>query len=242
MTRTVNYQICITYRCEQHCKYCFQMFDHLPCGGADSDVTEEDIIASGRLLEQAGIVVYKLRFSGGEPLLHPNLDRISELSKKHWKPTGWFRTYSSGRGVDMKQPMSGHLKVNTPAAKLEFHQPMLISPVDVGLKTVQGVGKMCMFQRKCGMAFDAYGFSVCTRAWSLGRLFGFNIHHALPVLDGNEQLCEHCLHSISEQDRLQVRRAVAAGEIEHPSKTFREAIELRKVEGFVPLVKFKDRT
>lgn len=239
--RTANYQICVTYRCLMHCEYCFQLFDLLPCEGVESDVTEEDVIEAGRLLREAGIVVYKLRFSGGEPLLHPNLDRLAELSKEHWRPRGWFRTYTSGQKVELKRIAAGHLRVNPPAMKKTFHQPMLVSPQDLGLKQVQGFDRPCLFQRKCGAAFDAYGFSVCTRAWSLGRLFGFPVHSRLPILDGDRQLCEHCLHSVSEPDRMRVRMAVAAGEIEHPSKTFREAIERRKREGFLPVEKFKDR-
>jgi molybdenum cofactor biosynthesis enzyme MoaA len=43
--KTANYQICVTYRCNLHCQYCFQLFDHLPCGDADSDVTAEDVEA-----------------------------------------------------------------------------------------------------------------------------------------------------------------------------------------------------
>ena len=239
--RTANYQICITYRCNLHCRYCFQLFDWLPCDGIESDVTADDIIRSGELLKEAGIVVYKLRFSGGEPLLHPDLDTLARLSKEHWNPVGWFRTYTSGQKVELKKMKAGHLKVNTPQAKAEFHQPMLVSPQDVGMKQVQGFDRLCKFQKKCGAAFDAYGFSACTRAWSLGRLFGFPVHSDLPVLDGNPKLCEHCLHSVSEQDRLKVRKAVLAGEIVYPSKSFRDAIEKRKREGFPKLKRFMEK-
>ena len=226
------------------CPYCFQMFDQLPCGDEGSDMTEEEMIVAGGMLRDRGIIVRKLRFSGGEPLLHPNVKRLSELAKERWRPTGWFKIFTGGIPAGMERgdlPRAGRLRWNPPKAKAVFHQPVLVSPLDVGLKMVWGVGRPCKFQAKCGAAFDAYGFSPCTRAWSLGRLFGFEVHSREPSLVGWEELCRHCLHSVSEADRLKVRRDVLAGKMEYPSRTFRWAIKRRRAKGFLPLKRFGER-
>lgn len=235
-----QYQIFVTYRCDLHCRYCYQMFDLLPCDDASSDMTEQDVIEAGRILADHKVLIGKIRFSGGEPLLHPRMKQLFDLTVEHWHPRKYVKTYSSGKVKNAKYD-GLHAAVAGQGKKNRCHAPFMVSPVDVGLKTVQGVDTICPLARGCGRGFDTYGFMPCPRAWSLGRLFGFDSHSAEPVGLGTEQMCEHCIHSVSIPDFDRIMNAAESGEIEYPSKTFKAAIELRKKDGFVSTQKFIDR-
>ena len=203
-------------------------------------MTEEDIVLAGSVLRRCKVPVGKVRFSGGEPLLHPRMKRLFDLTVEHWRPGKYVRTYSSGKvqGIDS----SGlNVTVATQGKKARCHDPFLISPEDAGLKSEFGFTKVCQLARGCGRGFDRYGFMPCPRAWSLGRLFGFDGHSAEPVGLGTEEMCKHCIHSVSTEDFRMATRAAARGGLEYPSIAFRRAIERRRVEGFKPVSTFKEK-
>ncbi len=236
--RLVRYQIAVTYRCNLACSHCYQMLDRFPCNDVDSDITEKDIIASGKILAAHGIRPSKLRFTGGEPLLHPKVRELYALTKEHWNPHGCFRIYSSGVSGN---PLVTNMAFKSPKKKRVFHSPLLISPADVGVPVTQGIETPCHFSKSCGRGFDAYGFTPCCRAWSLGRLFGIDAHRRNPVLIGWEQLCEHCVYGVSVADFLRLTRDAREGEIEYPSPTYRDAIDKRREQGFPQIKKFLAR-
>ncbi len=218
------------------------MFDVLPSSDTDSDITVEDIIIAGRMLESRGIAVGKLRLCGGEPLLHPRIKELYQITKEHWRPKSFFRCYSSGKEpLPIAKKSELHLSISPPSRKIVCHDPVLISPVDHGLPIVQGVDRQCKFARDCGCGFDTYGFTPCPRAWSLGRLFGMDVHRSEPTLLGWTGLCQHCLHSASNKDVQRLVNAAKRGEIEHPSPAFRAALLKRNAEGFLSITKFQKR-
>ena len=236
--KTVRYQIAVTYRCNLRCSNCYQTFDVLPAGGEESDLTEEDIVESGKILAEAGIRPSKLRFTGGEPLLHPRLQGLYRLAKAHWDPVGHFRVYSSGvRG----RPAGLGMAFKSPRKKVAFHDPLFISPADHEVPIVQGADSPCRFALGCGRGFDAYGFTPCCRAWSIGRLFGFDVHSRRPRLLGWGQLCEHCIYGVSPSDYAGLVASAKAGGMDYPSPSYRAAIEGRLKGGFLPTAKFAER-
>lgn len=229
----VCYHVSVTYRCNQCCGYCFQFYDVLPCLGRESDITVEQLRLGAQKLREHDITVLKLRFTGGEPSMHPNLAKLRAVAAEEWKPTGWFRVYSNGRLGSRKDGVWMTVKSNK--RKAHDHLPMMISPSDLNIPLDKRVGmnnRPCAMQVKCGRGFDTYGFSACTLAAAIGRLFDIPVHSDDPVLFGCEELCKHCIHSVGNRQAVTIQREAATGVFQYPTETFQKAIIKRRALGF----------
>ena len=97
---------------------------------------------------------------------------------------------------------------------------LLISPLDLGARGVYGVKRPCVVQRRCGRSFEAFGFAPCSVAGTLGRLLGINPYSEDVALRGREEICRHCIYSVSPALQKIVRQAARREELPHPTKTF----------------------
>ena len=242
----VRLVINLTYRCNLHCKFCYQMFDVLPAGDETSDMSEEDLAVAAERMGERGLRVAAIKVSGGEPMLHPRLESLCEAIKAHWGKDMGLRVYTSGavsRVFKKCGIMVTHNRifVHRPASKAVLHRPMLISPADHGLEPILGPERPCGFQLRCGRNLDAYGFAPCQLAWARARLFGVDPYDRHPVLVGMRELCRHCLHSLGRSTRARLENAALAGEIDYPSPTYRKAIERCRNEGFPTFTRFLER-
>lgn len=236
----INYQIAVTYRCNQKCRYCCEHFDRLPCLGLESDVTAKDVAESGRRLHDVGIQVDKIGFTGGEPLLHTDLRAIKAAVVQHWHPLRKVHIFTSG----FQEPLyTGYVRGVRAKTQKQKHHPIMISPADLGLEPLDGFTeeRPCWAQTHCGRYFDAYGFSACPAAAPLGRLLGIDVHYATPVLTADRELCKHCLHSLGKRQMQKLSVEAMQDKFEHPTWTYRVMIFRRLAEGYVRFPKFLER-
>jgi len=217
--------------------------------GPESDITPEEMMLGIQILKREGIKVGNFRLTGGEPLLHPEIEEIHRIAVQEWSPDGWLRVYSSGlvkRVLDRKK-MGGRMKfaVKKPDKKKETHIPIMVSPHDLGIKAYRGFreDKLCRLQQRCGRCFDAFGFTGCPNAAALGRLFGIEVHSWEPQLVTSKELCCHCPHTMGQPAHVKYGQLVRDGKLEYPTKTYKWALArwFKRNRANVVPTRFKDR-
>ena len=224
--KPIAMQIAVTYECNSACKWCVQHLDVIRWK-VDTDITEGEIRTAARLLKFYGIKIGKLRVTGGEPMVHPNLRELLVAINETWAPrSGWFRIYSNGK-LPVLRGVPGRFSVVpvTSVKKTSLFTPFNVSPADLGIEPKFGFVRPCVQQLYCGRWFDCFGFTSCGVAGVLGAMLGEDTYEPLPVMMGRPSVCQHCLYSLSKQERHLVTRKVHAGKIPDVTKTFKEAIE-----------------
>lgn len=222
--RLVRYGISLTYRCNLRCDRCNRFLNVMPW--KDSDLSEGDLKRAGELVHQRGYQPGRIRFTGGEPLLHPQFDRMVDAVWETWKPLRCLVSFTNGV---LPRPRY-RLRYSWGKSKNKGHdvmRPWMISPADLGMSPHGGfrVGSTCWAQRGCGRLFDAFGFAPCVFAGSLGRVLRMDPYYAEPVLWNDREMCKHCLCTLNRARQLRLQDAVMRGEIEHPTKTYRAGVE-----------------
>lgn len=228
LSRGIRMAIAPTYRCNLKCPRCNRWIDKFPWQG-DCDLTVEEVREAGRMLKEAGIKVNKVRVTGGEPTLHPRLKEIVDVIADEWGVCRWTHVLTNGTTVktrprDIKAKYSGGKGVAVDF-KLSQHRPFTISPADLGLIGGHGTEFPCEQQTGCGRLFDAFGFSFCVIAGSLGRVLGIDPYSRTPVLKGDPEICKHCIFSIGRKARWRIWGAWMRGEQEAVTETWRRAEE-----------------
>jgi len=233
----VRFGVAPTYRCNQECRWCNRFLDLLPW--PDSDMRLEDVRTAGELLREHGIVVGRIRFTGGEPLMHPRIGDLCREFQREWNPLTRMHMFTNG---SLGRPRGLPARVRSTGAGKAGHMPWMVSPADLGIATYFGYVKPCRVQWVCGRLFDAFGFSFCIHAGSLGRLLGIDPYSGYPQMMGRPEICRHCICSVPiRKGRNNVQRAAMAGEFEHPTKTFRDAMENVGKDGPMVFPKFRGR-
>jgi hypothetical protein len=183
-----------------------------------------DLVRAAELFRYYDIKVRKVRISGGEPFLHPNIRQLVWTVKKKWRPSEWIRIYSNGT----KDMRGLRVEVRSVEEKEDSHVPLMVSPADLGLRPKLGFLRPCLFQDKCGRSLDAFGFAGCIMAPVLGRLFGVKAHHDVPVLLTSPDLCVHCPYTLGDKEYVMLGNKVRRGEIPYPTETYHKALERLK--------------
>lgn len=223
----VAYQIAVTYSCNASCKWCVQHLDVIKWNHIDSNITEKEIRVAAHFLKLYGIKIGKLRVTGGEPMVHPNLRAILCTINECWAPrSGWFRIYSNGK-LPLIRGAPGRFSVVplSSVKKTDLFTPFNVSPADLGIEPRFGFVQPCVQQLYCGRWFDCFGFASCGVAGILGVMLGEDCYEPLPVMMGRPSVCQHCLYSLPKRQRHAITHRVKAGKIPEITKTFERAIE-----------------
>jgi len=227
-TEHIRFGIVPTYRCNLSCKWCNRYEGIIPWD--DSDLRIEDIRKAGRIVHESGFTINRIRYTGGEPLMHPNFAGIFHAVEEHWpKPLTLPHSFTNGT-----IPLVRGLRIRYRESKHSNHKPWAISPADLGIKPVHGFnGKSCYAQRGCGRLFDCYGFSFCVHAAALGRILRIDPYSKRISLWGTKEICQHCIHSAPRRVRCDVLEQAFQGKIEHPTETLKRGLERLKNEPLV---------
>jgi hypothetical protein len=220
MGNSIRFGIALTYRCGLRCQWCNRFLNVLPW--PNSDIRAEDLHSGWEKVKAAGLEVEKVRVTGGEPLLHPQFRECMLRIRKEWDthPTRRVPVFTSMPPKEKSEPWTWRYKTST-----HLHQPPMISPADLGYSIKTGVESTCRRQRGCGRLFDAFGFSFCIYAGALGRLLGIDPYSPVPVLNGVREICRHCPWSIGVRGAFRLFRQHEKGNLEYPTKTYREALQ-----------------
>jgi hypothetical protein len=222
----IRYGITATFACNQKCRFCNRGLNLLPWQ-QPSQLSVEDVKTAGRIVREAGIELDKVRLTGGEPTLHPQLREICQAVMEHWKPkhTLVVMTNHVLQGPKL-EGVNAHYSWDQPATKESLHRPWLISSSDLGLEPVVGFnGKECWVQHGCGRSFDTFGFSFCVLAGPLGRLLRIDPYDAQPIMRGKREICQHCICSLPRKKQWWIWGESGAGRMDQITKTFREGVE-----------------
>ncbi len=239
-SKTTRFEIPITYRCDRTCQWCDRLIGIIPW--KDSDVTLDDVRKAGVLVKSYELKITLLKVTGGEPTLHPHLAQICRMLAD-WtigermvriSTNKTRREFPGIAGIGLRRsPVKtfGGSKIRTEG----IHQPNFLSPVDLRLES--SCVARCRLMQRCGLVFDAFGFTFCHYAGPVGRLLGIDPYGPEPVTKRNKEICRHCIHSLNKPTCRRLWLAVEKGELEHPSKTYREAMKREPI----TLTRFRDR-
>ena len=137
--KVLRYGITPTYRCNLSCALCNRWLDLFKW--PDSDVTVDEVRRAGEMVKALpNTRLNKVRITGGEPTLHPQLVEICQVVADVWQPER--RTVVLTNGVVKDRPprlpsarwKGGNDKVTGPRKDPStYHRPWSISPADLGL-------------------------------------------------------------------------------------------------------------
>jgi hypothetical protein len=219
----VRYGIALTYRCNASCEWCNRYLDHVPW--PDSDMKLENLKIGRERVRQCNVVIQKARVTGGEPLLHKEFQKAMRIVCDEWNNSNQGRTVVFSNGIlPLPSPKGWRYRVSKDPVGERFNQTTMISPADVGLPFHYKSALMCFRQKGCGRLYDAFGFTFCIYA-----------------LVGPPDICRHCVWSCGVKRAFKLFEAVHQGELEYPSKTYREGIARCKGEGPPKFKKFEER-
>lgn len=226
-SKGIRFGIVPTYACNLKCNMCNRWLDKF--NWPDSDLTTSDVEEAGEMVVAAGIKVNKVRITGGEPTLHPRLAEICDITRDVWKVERCTTvlTNATTKATRPKQIWARYKSTDEKTEKI--HHPFSISPNDLGLKGDYGTKYPCEQQMGCGRLFDAYGFSFCVLAGSLGRLLRIDPYSKTPVLEGDPRICKHCIFSVGRKMRWRIWSRWRAGLQEAATRTYRDAEDAFKM-------------
>jgi len=228
----VRFEMNITYRCNTVCKWCNRLVGVIDV--SDSDIMPEQVERMLDELYRRKMVPYRIKLSGGEAAENEHLGEIVRIMNDALPiQTGWVLTNGtkpSRRGsFGLPKPWKW---IRSPLTNNKIHQPFLVSPEDIGLGDQTGdMDKPCYLMNKCGTCFDAWGFSNCAVAGSLGRVLRINPYTKTPPTKRRADLCRHCIYALPKELGYEVQRKAEAGEYSHPTPTFREGLRKWREEG-----------
>lgn len=219
----MRFGLVLTYRCNLRCRECNRFLDRV--SPTDSDATLEGLREGYDRVVAAGITINKARVTGGEPLLHPQFVEAMKLISQTWNKDYGGRTCVFTNGTQpLPKSDAWRYRVSSDDGRSGF-RPTQLSPCDLGLSPVLGVGDQCCIQKGCGRLFDAFGFSFCILAGQIGRLFGVDVYGSEPVVAGNPEVCKHCIWSQPRKVAWRLIQDVRAGRLEYPSPSYARAFQ-----------------
>jgi len=222
-----------TYRCNMTCKWCNRYEGVIPWD--DSDLSIGAVEEVGAILHKHKIQPDRIRLTGGEPSMHPNLSGIVEAIERTWpEPKLLTHSFTNGTmnqiGIPIRFRVSDH----------SDHKPWAISPADLGMSAMLGFDDRECTAKACGKLFDCYGFSFCVHAAALGRLLRVDPYSKQPISEGREDFCQHCIHTLRTSDRLRIQREAMEGRIEFPTPTLARGLKQLEKEPLV-FARWEDR-
>ena len=193
-------EIDITYRCNLKCRNCNRQCYQYP---SETDMTLEQIDRFVEQSKEEDIVWERLSIMGGEPFLHPHLDKIVEKVKPVCER---FRLLTNGtvprrtcldlrpqdvcQDTGKKDPFPNFVCVNV--------APRDLSPCDDPPQYTWG----CCVSEALGFGLTPYGYYPCPVAGPIDRVFNFDIgkKRLRDILSKDErkamfgELCPLCGH------------------------------------------------
>jgi hypothetical protein len=115
---------------------------------------------------------------GGEPTLHPDIDKIIiELYKGLDRQ---IRLFTNGvymnKGTSILKRIENIVEVNSDKHGIyNFFVPFNMAPIDDKRFQEDDVYNYCKIIYDCGLGLSRYGFYVCGPGASIDRIFGFDI-------------------------------------------------------------------
>lgn len=197
----------LTYRCDLRCRGCNHMVIY-PGHTPDMTVADaEEFIRQARELNWQFTTILIL---GGEPTLHPDLDRFIELVHDFLQAPGWLLSngYSEkakailARYADDKRVQIIQRTIKPDGSVTHLLQDYFLDPTDIGETREPCVFHTAYPARKamCGVSVDAKGYTVCPVGGAIDGVLklGVRTRRLADLLDSEfadrqtKILCSHC--------------------------------------------------
>ncbi len=199
------FEICITFACNLRCLNC-----DMSCRQAASD-EHMSVAQIENFIKESVANNHKwerIRITGGEPTLHPQLFEILQLLlqyKKIFSLNTRLSLVTNGFGEHIDSVLSRipkEIEINNTAKKSEFQNfhPFNFAPQDSWFYKLADYSNGCWVMSECGMGLTSEGYYHCVVAGGIDRIFGFNVaRKRLPAYEDamEEQLrifCRFCGH------------------------------------------------
>lgn len=242
----IRIQGIITQRCNARCFGCNQAIGYADKLFADMTLDQMKN-AVDQLIEQ-NIHVTRFTFTGGEPVLHKDLqemiyevDRLPTLHNGNILTNGMKASQKMRDRIklppkfrwkvnpldDENDPYSGKNKREVDNIKIrgkkQVHLPYWISPADMGM---EAKFEHCTVRGWCGIGLDSSGWQMCGKAAMFGALFGINasiqegdiLEHVNKPID---DICKHCQYGLKTgEEKKRAAKLYFDGKIPEVSPTF----------------------
>jgi Radical SAM superfamily len=198
-------EIDITYRCNLRCPNCNRSCTQAP---SRMDMPVATVSAFLEDSVRRGIRWARIRLLGGEPALHPQLDRILTMImvyRDRHSPGTRIVLCTNGAGRQVRAvlarlPEGTVIKSTDKGARQRLFRPFNMAPVDSTLYRLADYSAGCRIIDDCGLGLTPLGYYPCAVAGGIDRVFGLGKgKHRLPLrADGMRDqmrvLCRYCGH------------------------------------------------
>ena len=212
-------EINVTQRCNAVCEYCDRLVGVVNL--RNTDLTAKQARLGVAAIKEHGYRPTRVSVAGGEPMVNKELEGIihalAPLKRNVVVLTNCVTEYELPKQTNGKRIWFRHA-----ALEKKEHYPFLVSPADAGMESKR---RTCAIQHKCGIAFDAFGFSMCPVATTLAHVLRIDVYKEVPTADRMGEICRHCPHSIRRGPRLALYEKVRTGEIKYPTPTLQAGLE-----------------
>lgn len=222
-----EFELNVTQRCNAVCDFCDRLVGVIKI--PDTDVTPQQVEKMFDAFEQSEYRPRRIALAGGEPMVNKHLPEIMQVIKRRMQPRPRMQVLTNAvkpLSLALKR-LPDNVRYHTKSAPLseKNHVPFLVSPADNGMEPRR---TLCAIQHKCGLAFDAFGFSMCPVATSLAHVLNINPYHDRPTADRDMDICRHCPHSIRRDARMDLYEKIRTKQIPYPSPTLAAGLKRYK--------------
>ena len=197
----------ITLRCTLFCDKCAA---HVPDYPNHAHMPREDLLADMRFLLSSIDYIYDMNLSGGEALLHPNLDEVIRLLGESDK-VGDVNITTNGTVIPSEQVLSALLAANA-TVKISRYDPALQPNVEQ-LKAILKEHGIPYIHELGTFWYDSGDFSQPLEGSAKRRFRICTNQLCVPYWDGKIHLCAGSIYF----------------QHKHPEKSARDDIDLRTV-------------
>lgn len=193
----------ITLRCNARCPNCIKLCNIADTGldYSGADMTWEQVERFADQAAAADCWIEHLVVTGGEPLLHPQVEQIVDLLDRRLVQTGRVLWLEVNSNLIVPAPPAIAKRVvnfSQPRDNPQIHDCVFVHPDDLGRPRPTFAN--CRHYRKWRIVANAYGYSLCCAADGYIRLFQLNhlvidffprdyYDFPLPRMD---DVCQHC--------------------------------------------------
>lgn len=222
-TDTLSVEIDITYRCNLGCGSCDRS-----CGmiGSGEDMGLDQIREFIEESERRGHAWKRIRIMGGEPFLHPEIEKILEEISGYISrnPACSAEVYTNGTyDCSVRIPDNILVHDTMKSERPNRFDPYNLAPCDLN---PEYEGRGCWITTDCGVGLNVHGFYCCAAGAAVDRAFGFGLASQWPddagIEEGKKVLCRYCGHGLYPGYRSREQRP-DIGDIPMVSKSWSEA-------------------
>jgi len=203
MTTQYDYlDLQVTLRCNAACRNCIKFCNLEPITGldySDSDLTLGQVCDFISDVQASPASINHLVVTGGEPLLHPDVEQIVRLLDTELVGTKVQRLLVN---TNLTLPVSAEIRphivnYSKPSEAPHVHDAVFLHPADFGYSPTFAT---CRHYRKWRIVCNYLGYSLCCAADGYFRLFGwahllidrFPESYEVFPLDRMDHVCQHC--------------------------------------------------